>query len=183
MDPAIVEALQTLHELDVNLVILLILLYLSIGFFFIEGTYEIIKNLLNKIFNIKPNIDIQIKEMEEERGANLERARGTDDEELRRTYEELAYQSLRDITQLIRKKSGNNSMNIIIPAILAIVYALFIYPYTIFTLLPFKPPYFWMEVVITGVLAYRGSNLAHGGGNKIGGLLEGLIGRVTTKFF
>lgn len=184
MDDSVREALYTLQEFDINIILLIILVYLSIGWFAVEGTYEVIKNLMDRFTKIKVTTDDKIKFYEEQREKNVERALATNDEGLKRTYEDLAYENLRDIERVARKKKESSWLHIVIPSILGLFYAFWIYPFTIFTLLPFRPPYMWMEYIIMGILFYRGSNLAHGGGNKVGGLFESLIGRISSgRFF
>lgn len=177
------EGFQPLMDLDLNVLILVITVYITVGVFFVEGTYEIIKTILKGVFGLGPNLESQIKELENKREENLRRSRAATDEALIMLYEDMAREDLRKIADLIRGKKEIKWMNIILPAGIGMLTVLLFHPNTMFYWLPFgminKP----VEVLVTGVLFYRGSNLAHGGGNKVGSFFESLIGRVSGKLF
>lgn len=177
--PEVIEQLKPLLEMDINILLLVIFVYISVGVFFVEGSYEIIKVILNKTFNIKPDTEKKIAIFEHERNAILVRAEASTDIELEMMYKDVARKILRDIELLIHKKADDNWMDIIIPASLGIISVILFYPNTIFTWLPFAMINFPVELIVTGVIFYRGSNLAHGGGNKVGSLFESLIGRLS----
>lgn len=179
IDPSVIELTRTFQEIGPDVVVFLIAIYLSIGWFSIEGAYELIKVILEKIFKVQPTVETKIQILEENRRINLERAANSNDPELKRTYENLGHQNLQDIEKTVRKKTDLNWLNIVFPAGLGLVYALGMYPFTIFTLLPFRPPFLWIEILIMGLICFRGSNLAHGAPNKVGSFFEGLIGRVS----
>ena len=177
ISPEVIEQLGPLLELNINLLILVILVYISVGVFFVEGSYEIVKVILSKVFNVKPDVEKKIKIFEQHRDIILKRAEAATDEELEMMYKDVSRKILRDIEQLVHKKADDNWMDIIIPAGLGMVSVAIFYPNTIFTWLPFALINFPVELIVTGVIFYRGSNLAHGGGNKVGSLFESLIGR------
>ncbi|MFA6711223.1 MAG: hypothetical protein WCS33_00755 [Candidatus Caldatribacteriota bacterium] len=179
ISPHIIEQLKPLLELDINILLLVVFVYISVGVFFVEGTYEIIKVVLSKVFNIKPDVEKKIAVFEQQRDEVLARAEAATDMELEMMYKDVARKILRDIEQLIHRKADDNWMDVIIPASIGMISVFLFYPNTIFSWLPFAMVNFPVELIVTGVIFYRGSNLAHGGGNKVGSLFESLIGRIS----
>ncbi len=172
---------------NINVNLLLLVIYIGVLSAFVEGTVELFKTPLKHVMKGTP--EKRIEKLEIERTRHLQRSdRILQDEGLKSFYNELADDTLKEIRAEWEKKMdvstrrGIKWFNIVFPIIIGVSVVVLFYPYTLFTFLPFGPQNELIGTATTAVLVGRGSNGAHGAWNKLGGLFESLIGRISPRF-